>query len=145
MARMIDLIRQSAVPSNVMRSASKGALTLPAGEIIEILVYLTTNAVFAKDAAMTLASWDEKSCMHVLADPQTPFEVTNYFLDPKNRRPKLLPALLENPSVREATLIDLAQTPSREIVEMMLKSQRVRQATDILHALGINPYITEQE
>jgi hypothetical protein len=142
---MIDLIRQSAVPSNVMRSASKGALTLPAGEIIEILVYLTTNPVFAKDAAMTLAGWDEKSCMQVLADPQTPFEVTNYFLDPKNRRPKLLPSLLENPSVREAALIDLAQTQSREIVDLMLASTRVRQSTDILHALGTNPHITDQE
>jgi len=145
MARMIDLIRQSAVPSNVMRSASKGALTLPPGEIIEILVYLTTNAVFAKDAAMTLAGWDEKSCLKVLADPQTPFEVTNYFLDPKNRRPKLLPALVENPSVREAILIDLAQSPSREIIDMMLASKRVRGSTDILHALGINPNITDQE
>ena len=142
---MIDLIRQSAVPSNVMRSASKGALTLPPGEIIEILVYLTTNAVFAKDAAMTLAGWDEKSCLKVLADPQTPFEVTNYFLDPKNRRPKLLPALVENPSVREAILIDLAQSPSREIIDMMLASKRVRGSTDILHALGINPNITDQE
>jgi hypothetical protein len=40
-------------------------------------------------------------------------------------------------------LIDLAQSPSREIVEMMLASQRVRQSTDILHALGINPHITD--
>src|SRR2546423_176943 len=145
MARMIDLIRQSAVPSNVMRSASKGALTLPAGEIVEILVYLTTNAVFAKDAAMTLAGWDEKSCRQVLADPQTPFEVTNYFLDAKNRRFKLLPALLENPSVREAALIELAQTQSREIVDLMLASPRVHRSTDILHALGTNPQVTEQE
>ena len=142
---MIDLIRQSAVPSNVMRSASKGALTLPAGEILEILVYLTASPVFANDAAMTLAGWDEKSCAQVLADPQTPFEVTNYFLDAKNRRPKLLPALLENPSVRESALMELAQAQSREIVDMMLESARVRRSTDILHALGTNPHITDQE
>jgi hypothetical protein len=145
MARMIDLIRQSAVPSNVMRSASKGALTLPAGEILEILVYLTASPVFAKDAVMTLAGWDEKSCAQVLADPQTPYEITNYFLDPKNRRPKLLPALLENPAVRESALMELAQAQSREIVEMMLKSGRVRRSTDILHALATNPHITDQE
>src|SRR5437762_680644 len=112
MARMIDLIRQSAVPSNVMRSASKGALTLPAGEVIEILVYLTTNPVFAKDAAMTLAGWDEKSCLQVLADPQTPFEVTNYFLDAKNRRPKLLPAPIE-----EEAAAPVAEGPSQYEIE----------------------------
>ena len=77
---MIDLIRQSAVPSNVMRSASKGALTLPAGEILEILVYLTASPVFAKDAAMTLAGWEEKSCVQVLADPQTPWGVPHRVL-----------------------------------------------------------------
>lgn len=142
---MIELIRQSAVPSNVMRSASKGALTLPAGEILEILVYLTANPVFAKDASMTLAGWDEKSCAQVLADPQTPYEVTNYFLDPKNRRPKVLPALLENPAVRESALMELAQAQSREIVDMMLKSARVRRSTDILHVLGSNPHITDEE
>jgi hypothetical protein len=145
MARMIDLIRQSAVPSNVMRSASKGALTLPAAEILEILVYLTSNPVFAKDAAMTLAAWDEKSCLQVLADPQTPFEVTSYFLAPQNRRPKLLPALLDNTAVRESALMELAQTQAREIVDMMLASPRVRRSTDILHALAGNPHITDEE
>jgi hypothetical protein len=145
MARMIDLIRQSAVPSNVMRSASKGALTLPVAEILEILVYLTSNPVFSKDAAMTLAAWDEKSCLQVLADPQTPFEVTSYFLAPQNRRPKLLPALLENTAVRESALMELAQTQAREIVDMMLASLRVRRSTDILHALASNPHITDEE
>jgi hypothetical protein len=145
MARMIDLIRQSAVPSNVMRSASKGALTLPVAEILEILVYLTSNPVFSKDAAMTLAAWDEKSCLQVLADPQTPFEVTSYFLAPQNRRPKLLPALLENTAVRESALMELAQTQAREIVDMMLASPRVRRSTDILHALASNPHITDEE
>jgi hypothetical protein len=142
---MIDLIRQSAVPSNVMRSASKGALTLPVAEILEILVYLTSNPVFSKDAAMTLAAWDEKSCLQVLADPQTPFEVTSYFLAPQNRRPKLLPALLENTAVRESALMELAQTQAREIVDMMLASPRVRRSTDILHALASNPHITDEE
>jgi hypothetical protein len=142
---MIDLIRQSAVPSNVMRSASKGALTLPVAEILEILVYLTSNPVFSKDAAMTLAAWDEKSCLQVLADPQTPFEVTSYFLAPQNRRPKLLPALLENTAVRESALMELAQTQAREIVDMMLASLRVRRSTDILHALASNPHITDEE
>ena len=48
MARMIDLIKQSAVPANVMRSAARGALALSAAEMVEILVYLTTNQVFAQ-------------------------------------------------------------------------------------------------
>ena len=31
MARMVDLIRASAVPSNLMQSAAKGSLSVPPG------------------------------------------------------------------------------------------------------------------
>ena len=34
MPRMIELIRQSAVPAAVMRTAAKGALAVPAEEMI---------------------------------------------------------------------------------------------------------------
>ena len=59
MPRMIELMRQSSVPANVMRSAARGALALPPPEMIEILVFLTTNSLFAEQAKMTLAGWDE--------------------------------------------------------------------------------------
>ena len=35
MARMVDLIRASAVPSNLMQSAAKGSLSVPAQEMID--------------------------------------------------------------------------------------------------------------
>ena len=145
MARMLDLIKQSAAPANVMRSAAKGALALPAGEMLEILVFLTGNPVFAEQAKMTLAGWDERASIAVCSDPATGWAVLQYFCAPENRRPKLVPALLENPSVREATLQEMAQTPLREIVDMMLKSPRVRASKDILHALASNHHLSREE
>jgi len=47
--------------------------------------------------------------------------------------------------VRESALMELAQTESREIVDMMLASPRVRRSTDVLHAVGTNPHVTDQE
>jgi len=145
MPRMIELIKQSAVPANVMRSAAKGALALSAAEMVEILVYLTTNPVFAQDAKMTLAAWDEKAAIAICSDPNTPWEVLEYFVAPENRRPRLVPALLENPSVREARLVEMAQTPLREVVDMMLKSERVRKSRDILLALATNHHLDNNE
>ena len=145
MTRMIELIRQSAVPANVMRTAAKGALAVPADEMIEILVYLSSHALFGEQARMTLASWEEKSATAVAANPATPWEVLEYMIAPENLRPKLVPALLENPTVREARLQDLAQTASRELVDMMLASARVRKSQDVLHALGTNHHLNEQE
>lgn len=145
MQRMIDLMRQSAVPANVMRSAAKGALALPPAEIIEILVYLTTNPVFAETARMTLAGWDEASSLAAAADPGTPQPVLDYMMAPQNRRPKLIPALLENPSVPESQLLDMAQAASREVVDMMLASARVESSAHVLHALATNHHLNDLE
>lgn len=145
MPRMIELIRQSAVPANMMRTAAKGALAVPAEEMIEILVHLSSHAIFGEQARMTLASWEEKSAMAVAANPATPWEVLEYMIAPENRRPKLVPALLENPTVREVRLQEMAQTASRELVDMMLDSPRVRRSKDVLHALGTNHHLNEQE
>jgi len=62
MPRMLDLIRNSEVPSNLMHSAARGALSVPPQETIEILVYLALHhKLFGEQARMTLAGWDEKT------------------------------------------------------------------------------------
>ncbi len=145
MPRMIELMRQSAVPANVMRSAARGALALPPSEMIEILVHLTTNPVFAEQAKMTLAGWDEASSLLVAGDPSTPLEVLEYFIHSQNRRPKLMPTLIENTAIDEKHLLGLAQTESRELVDMLLASKRVLKSANVLHALATNPHLTPEE
>jgi hypothetical protein len=136
---MIDLIKQSEVPANVMRSASKGALALPAAEIIEILVYLASTPVFGDDARMTLASWDEAACRAVCSDPASPDDVLQYFLH--NRRPRLMPALFENPAIPESALLEIAQEHSAESVQLLLATARAKASANVLHALTSNPVL----
>jgi len=127
MARTIDQIRASKLPSNMMQFAARGALQVSPAENIEILVYLARhNKAFGELARMTLAGWDEKASRIAAGDPQTPAEVLDYFISPDNLRPKLLAALLENPSVSEGHLMRLALSASRESIVVMLKSPRVR-------------------
>ena len=143
MSRMIDLIRASAVPSNLMQSASKGSLSVPAPEMIEILVYLAVhNKIFGQQAQLTLAGWDETSSRAAAGNPGTPREVLDYLISPKNLRPVLLPALLANPSVSAESLFELAPSAGGEVVEVMLKSERIKQSPTILHALLSNPNLT---
>jgi hypothetical protein len=146
MARMIDQIRASRLPSNMMQFAARGALQVPPAENIEILVYLAKyNKVFGEVARMTLAGWDEKASLAVAANPQTPQEVLNYLISVDNLRPKLLPSLLENPSVRDEQLIKLATSALRDIIEIMLRSKRVRSSKDVIAALRSNPYLSREE
>ena len=144
---MLDMIRQSQVPANIVRSAAKGSLDIPPMEKIEVLVYLTSHPLFGKEAQMTLAGWDPKESIAAASDPHTPFEVLDYFIRPENRRPALLPALLENSSVPEARLLDMANESKREIVEIMLASLRVRRSVILLNALALNEQtkVTEKE
>jgi cell division septation protein DedD len=146
MARMIDQIRASKLPSNMMQFAAKGALNVSPAENIEILVYLAKhNKVFGELARMTLAGWDEKASLHVASDPQSPPEVLDYLVSPDNLRPKLLPALLENPSVRESELAKFAISASAESIGLMLRSPRIRSAVKVLDALKPNPYLKKEQ
>jgi hypothetical protein len=144
MSRMIDLIRQSAVPANIVRSAARGALSLPTAEMLEILVELSSRQPFAEQAQLTLAGWDQASARNVLADPQTPAAVLDYFSSAMNIRMPLLPVLLENPSVTQTRLAELAASHSAEVLSAMLQSARICQSVDLLTLLAHNPHLPRE-
>jgi len=146
MPRTIDLIRASKLPSNMMQFAAKGAMSVPPDENIEILVYLAKhNKIFGDLARMTLAGWDEKASLAAASNPKTAPEVLDYLVAPENLRPKLLPALLENPTVSDSQITKLAISASRETIEIMLQSPRVRASAGVLNSLRSNPYLKSNE
>ncbi len=111
--------------------------------MIEILVHLAVhNKIFGQQAQLTLAGWDEAASRAAASDPATPKEVLDYLISPKNLRPVLLPALLANPSVSDESLLELAPDAGREVVEIMLKSERITGSPVILNALLSNPNLT---
>src|SRR5437660_715744 len=120
MPPILELMKKNAVPAGVMRSAAKGALPLPAGEMMEVLVYLTQNPDFAEDAKRTLARWEAGAAIEVLCKSTAPAEVLSYFWLEESRRPGLLPALIENPAIPEGLVMELASTASREVVNLLL-------------------------
>src|SRR6266436_699680 len=146
MSQMLDMIRNSQVPSNLMQSAARGALSVPPEETIEMLVYLALHSkLFAERARLTLAGWDEQASMAAAADPKTSAEVLGYFVSPKNLRTCLLPALAENPSVKEEALDELAVSGSRGVVEGLLMSPRVMNSQPLLQALQSNANLRPTE
>jgi hypothetical protein len=146
MSRMLDLIRTSQVPSNLMQSAARGALAVPPEEMIEILVYLATHhKLFGEQSKLTLAGWDEKASKTVAANPHTSPEVLGYLTSLENLRIALLPELAENPSVSEESLDALAVSGARPVVEVLLGSARVAKSPKLLQALQINPALRANE
>jgi hypothetical protein len=143
---MLDLIRNSEIPSNLMHSAAHGALAAPPGETIEILVHLALhNKLFGEQARLTLAGWDEKASLAAAADSKTSPEVLGYFLSPENLRTPLLPALAQNPAVSEESLDGVAVGGSRSTVEALLTSPRVMSSMRLLQALQANAHLRPNE
>ena len=145
MSSILELMKRNAVPAAVMRTASKGALPIPAEQMLEVLVYLTANPVFAQDARMTLASWDLSVTTQVVANPNAAPDVLGYYWSPANRRPALMPALIENPAIAETLVMELAAEAPREIVAMLLASPRVRNSPAIVEALTTNIHVVPQD
>jgi hypothetical protein len=142
MIRMLDQIRAHKLPSNMMQFAARGALAVSADESLEILVYLAChNKVFGETARITLAGWDEKNALAAASNPNTPTEVLHYLVSPENLRPRLLPALLENPAVLEVDLTRVAQCASADLIAVLLKSPRVRSSRTLLEPMRSNPYL----
>ena len=145
MPPILELIKKNAVPVNVMRSAARGSLPIPAQEMLEVLVYLVRNPLFGQDARMTLAKWDPQSAMDVLALDTTAPEVLLYYWQEENRRNGLMPTLIANPAIPETLLMELAATSSREIVAILLRSSRVQESDGVIEALLSNPHLTLEE
>jgi len=145
MAPILELIKKNAVPVSVMRSAAKGALPIPADEMLEVLVYLAQNPLFGQDARMTLAQWDAQSAMEVLRRMTASPDVLLYYWNEENRRPGLMPTLIENEAIPEELLMELAGNGSREMVAILLSSPRARGNPGVVEALSGNEYVTPLE
>jgi len=145
MAPILELIKKNAVPVSVMRSAAKGALPIPAEEMLEVLVYLAQNPLFGQEARMTLARWDAQSAMEVLRRLTASPDVLLYFWSEENRRPGLMPTLIENEAIPEELLMELAGSGSREMVAILLNSPRARENPGVIEALSGNEYVTPAE
>jgi hypothetical protein len=143
MSRMLDLIRASAISPHQMMSAAKGALHVPPVEMLQILIYIAEhNKIHGEQARLTLAGWDEASAKQLAADPDTPKDILNYWLSPKNIRLSVFELLLENRSVQMSKLAELGSTLKGELIDVMIASPRVRNSMQVLNDLSANHNLT---
>src|SRR5215831_13714940 len=145
MSKILDQIKRNAVPEGVLRSAAKGALPIDPAEMLDILVYLTQNPVFAQEAKMTLARFDVVATVEVVSDPAASPEVIGYFWMESNQRTALMPAMIENPAVTENLLMEAAAIGRREIVSLLFASPRARSSPPVVEALATNPHLRPEE
>src|SRR3954468_3612919 len=145
MPSMAEMIRQHAVPEDVMRSAASGALALPPSEMIEVLVVLADHPQLGPVAHERLLRWDTEQLRTVVQDAATPKPVLHYFLQRSNRHAELMMPLISNPAVTDATLAVLAETANRSLLQGILVHERALASPEIMIGIAANPELDASE
>ena len=145
MSKMVELIRQSAVPPHIILQAAKGTLVLPPDEMVEVLVALAVDPDVGETARQTLARFDAESLRAVVSGEHAPKEVLNFFLAPAHRRPEIMMSLIANPRVPDSTIAVVAETASRHLLEALLVNERAMRSPDIMVGIAANKSLEPSE
>jgi hypothetical protein len=78
---ILQALRQGTAPATVKRQASRGTVPVAAGELLEILVLLTSDPdpTCSEEAKKTLAGWPMEKCAALLSEPEISAETLAYF------------------------------------------------------------------
>lgn len=119
---ILEAIRHGKAPSVVKRQASRGTIPVEAEELLEILVFLTTDPdpTCSETAQRTLASWPVEKCAALLARPETPAEVLAYFASQKEVPEAIAAAIAPHPHAGDDALAPLAARLSLEHIQQVV-------------------------
>ncbi len=138
MASLLELIRSSAAPPHLRRSAAQGKLNIPPAEQLEVLVHLADDAELGAEARTTLAGWPEQGLAALCAAPQLPLRVAEFFLGGAPPRTQIVAALANNRAVPESLLVKFAADAPAEFFPCLLSAGRARASRALLLVLGAN-------
>ena len=133
-------------PTQIRMAAARGALPLPADEMLQILVHLLGDAEsdVAAQAESTLQTWPEDSVVTQLKSPSCTGQVMEYFAV-NSTSSRVLEAIILNSSAQGPTIANLASKVSAPLLEAILYNRvRMLETPQILTSIKQNPNITAQ-
>jgi hypothetical protein len=151
---ILDLFRRvldPEAPQPLKMTAARGALPLPQGMMLRVLVSLSadTDPDVAQAAATSLEDFraDPGRLSALLDHPATPPEVLEHFgkiTDPEAA--PILRSVVIHPNTPVAALIELAPQITGEVLEsLLLNESRLSQNPDILVTLKANPQLSPRQ
>lgn len=119
---ILEAIRQGTAPTVVKRQASRGTIPVAAEELLEILVFLTTDPdpTCSEAAKQTLAGWPTEKCTALLAQPETSAEALAYFAGQTEVPEAVVSTIAQHPNANDEALAPLAGRFSLEQLQRLL-------------------------
>jgi len=136
-----ELLLSGRAPKNIRLLMAQGAIPLPAQEAVEILIRLSrdNDEEISRQAAKTLAGWDESEIVALLRIKDCPAIILDFFADIQ-RSEHLLQTIITNPSVSGDTIARLAIAAPLTLLDAILVNRmRILEYPAILENIRRNP------
>lgn len=143
---LVERFRTGEVPAPLKSAAARGALPLPAEDLLEILFHLRRdpNKEIQQDIVKTIETMPLDVVQGVAASPDTPPTMLDFLTRASIRRDLVLEKVVMNPATADATLSLLAQHGSESILEFLSFNQvRLTRAPQILDQMLQSPRCTQ--
>ena len=143
---LVERFREGNVPQPLKSAAARGALPLPAEDLLEILFLLRREPAkdLQQDIVKTIEGIPLDVMQQVASSPATPAQMLDFLARANIRRDQVLERVVMNPATADATLALLAQHASESILEFLSFNQiRLTRAPAILQAMLQSPRCTQ--
>ncbi len=144
---LVDQFRRGGVPSDVRLIAAQGLLPLRPEDLLELLtdLLLDVEAEVRAAAEASLSGFPAQELAPVLRSKETPPAVLSWAVKKRPER-ELREITLQNPSLPDETIEDLAPTLSEALAELVVINQmRLLRRTSLLGALEGNPALNNDQ
>jgi hypothetical protein len=140
---VVQSIISGNAPPTARSAAARGLLPLPQADLLEALVYLTTDndVAIAKAAQETLASQDANELRQIASTETTAPAVLGYLAALNTAASDIHEAIAGNANTPDEAIALLARaTPNASLIELItLNQQRLIRSPEIIDAVLLNP------
>lgn len=144
---LVDQFRKGGVPKDVRLMAAQAALPLGPLDLLELLVFLVGDkeADVREAAEKSLIDQPAADLLPLFKDRTTPAGILAWGLRTRQER-ELREACLQNTSLEDAAIEELAPSLPRELAELVVINQvRLLRRVSLLEALESNPVLDNDQ
>ena len=140
---IVERFRAGEVPEQVKGAAARGALPLPAEDLLQVLFHLRGEKALQADIVKTIGEMPSEPLLDLAASGQASPEMLDFLARAAFKRGDVVEKLVLNPAVTDATLALVAQHAGPEMLELLMLNQvRLTKNPKLIQAILDNPKVT---
>jgi hypothetical protein len=140
---LVERFRSGDVPDQAKAAAARGALPLPAEDLLQVLFHLRREKALQADIIKTVSELPEEPLVEVAAAASTSPEMLDFLVRAAFKRVPVVEKALLNPGVGDATLTLVAQRGSASLLELLMLNQvRLTRNPALIQAMLDNEKVT---